>query len=486
MRVQRGSLIFLLSLPFVAPPASVVCLWLLFSFFSVPVALGCNNVLTIFWHARGPCHPLAFASFLCQLNGAFPDSATMVKWTRRWKPIWKILGMKATVLANAITLRSPWISTTSTYGTHKPTDNGWKTTCDAPSAPSGLPSTPQSSWQPCSNTNTAQGSWVFRRHILKQPDKPTAVKPMVLGSPDVPAPSKPLVLEIVHPVQYGITPKRQLLPRSDTEILSYIDDDISSIRDGFSVWVKSDPSATLVRHVASKECAKPICREAYERRSFSPQPKYWFDDSVTNRLLEHTRIIIRSWNLGPRRGKPGAIEEHIASKWHTFATQETVEYLQHECLMNHFYITHFAGCAISFNKDTFHSDVQVNSVYIQDTRYGQQQVVMEGQSGWVLQDVISRGIPRYGKPYFAMMSLHINNQYAKKRGIGKNLLLAVRTVVLQEKIDMVAGNFNGAARRRQSGNEQRHNSTTEEALCQHELTDSARPHTSVGTRWCSR
>ena len=28
---------------------------------------------------------------------------------------------------------------------------------------------------------------------------------------------------------------------------------------------------------------------------------------------------------------------------------------------------------------------------------------------------------------FTMMSLHINNAYAKKRGIAKNLLLAVRT-----------------------------------------------------------
>ena len=44
-----------------------------------------------------------------------------------------------------------------------------------------------------------------------------------------------------------------------------------------------------------------------------------------------------------------------------------------------------------------------------------------------------------------MMSLHINNQHAKKRGIGKNLLLAVRTVMFQEQVDMVAGGFNGVS-----------------------------------------
>ena len=35
----------------------------------------------------------------------------------------------------------------------------------------------------------------------------------------------------------------------------------------------------------------------------------------------------------------GAIEEHIAGKWHIIALQEAIEYLQHECLMNHFFIT---------------------------------------------------------------------------------------------------------------------------------------------------
>ena len=135
------------------------------------------------------------------------------------------------------------------------------------------------------------------------------------------------------------------------------------------------------------------------------------------------RVSILSWNPGPRRGKPGAIEKHTAGKWHFIALQEAIEYLQHECLMNHFYITHFAGCAVLLNKDTCHSDVQVNSDYIQDTRDGQQQVVKEGQSGWVLQAVTSRAtfrrILRNGESFFTMMSLHINNQCAKRRGIEK-------------------------------------------------------------------
>ena len=103
------------------------------------------------------------------------------------------------------------------------------------------------------------------------------------------------------------------------------------------------------------------------------------------------------------------------------------------------------------------SDVRVNSVYIHDTRTGQQQVVKKGQSGWVPQALISRAtfqrIPRNGKSYFTMVSLHINNQDAKKRGIAKNLLPAVRTVLHEEQVDRVAGDFNGAAWRRRSGDD---------------------------------
>ena len=45
-----------------------------------------------------------------------------------------------------------------------------------------------------------------------------------------------------------------------------------------------------------------------------------------------------------------------------------------------------------------------------------------------------------------MISLHTNH-FVKKHGMGKKLLLTVRSVMLQEHVDMVAGDFNlhGAA-----------------------------------------
>ena len=52
----------------------------------------------------------------------------------------------------------------------------------------------------------------------------------------------------------------------------------------------------------------------------------------------------------------------------------------------------------------------------------------------------------------------------EKRGVGKNVLLAVRTVVHQEQVDTEAGDFNGAAWRRKWCNDQRRDSTIEEAF----------------------
>ena len=47
------------------------------------------------------------------------------------------------------------------------------------------------------------------------------------------------------------------------------------------------------------------------------------------------------------------------------------------------------------------------------------------------------------------MSLHFNNgAFAKKRGIGKKLILTIRAVMLEEYVDVFAGDFNAAAWRR--------------------------------------
>ena len=74
---------------------------------------------------------------------------------------------------------------------------------------------------------------------------------------------------------------------------------------------------------------------------------------------------------------------------------------------------------------------------------------VEREHGWVLQGVVSRASFRRaassGQTAFTVLSLHINNVFAKKRGIAKKIIQAVRALVISQNIDLVAGDFNGAA-----------------------------------------
>ena len=67
------------------------------------------------------------------------------------------------------------------------------------------------------------------------------------------------------------------------------------------------------------------------------------------------------------------------------------------------------------------------------------------------------------------MSSHINFKFAKKRGIGKKLLLTIRAVMLEEHVDLVAGDFHGAAWRRPCGNDRKPSSIIEEAFADTDL-----------------
>ena len=75
--------------------------------------------------------------------------------------------------------------------------------------------------------------------------------------------------------------------------------------------------------------------------------------------------------------------------------------------------------------------------------------MMEGDQVWVLQGVLSRASfrrpPLSGQKTFTVLSLHIGNIYAKKKGIAKKLILTLRAIMISQEVDLVAGDFNGTA-----------------------------------------
>ena len=135
--------------------------------------------------------------------------------------------------------------------------------------------------------------------------------------------------------------------------------------------------------------------------------------------------------------------------WHLITLQEASDYVKHEILHERFHVTHFAGCAVLCNKDTFYLDISVKSIYLHDTRRGVQDHIVEGEHGWVLQGVLSRASFRRaaasGQKVFTVLSLHISNIYAEKRGIAKKIIQTIRALMISQNIDLVAGDFNGTA-----------------------------------------
>ena len=85
-----------------------------------------------------------------------------------------------------------------------------------------------------------------------------------------------------------------------------------------------------------------------------------------------------------------------------------------------------------------------------------------------MQGVVSKAAfrrqPRNGQQTFTVMSLHINDNYVKKRGFGKKLLFTIRAIMQDEHVKLVACDFNGAAWRQTSRNNPHPTITHEEAF----------------------
>ena len=63
--------------------------------------------------------------------------------------------------------------------------------------------------------------------------------------------------------------------------------------------------------------------------------------------------------------------------------------------------------------------------------------------------ILSRGSFRRaavsGQKFFTVLSLHISNTCAEKKGIAKKLIQTLRAIKISEEVDLVAGDFIGAA-----------------------------------------
>ena len=199
-----------------------------------------------------------------------------------------------------------------------------------------------------------------------------------------------------------------------------------------------DAHEALVHHMVNIQKAVADFREASERRPATSSQTNRANKHFSSRSPVQKRLSIYNWNPGP--GKEDAFEKLIAGRWHIITLQEASEYVDHDILTGRLHVTHCAGCAILFNKDTFYPNIDVKSIYLHDTRRDFPDQVLEGERGWFMQGVLSRASfrrsPVSGQKSCTVLSLHFSKVYAKK------LILTLRGTMISQEDDMVAGDFN--------------------------------------------
>ena len=123
--------------------------------------------------------------------------------------------------------------------------------------------------------------------------------------------------------------------------------------------------------------------------------------AATTKTMRNTSDEL-SWDRAKVRSLAGGIAIYLVLDWRNIASdiEELIERIGHErvaenlnnAVMNSTRLSIFSTSASRITSTLwtlFHSDINVKSIYLYDTRNGQHQVVKEGQSGWILQAVIS-------------------------------------------------------------------------------------------------
>ena len=70
-----------------------------------------------------------------------------------------------------------------------------------------------------------------------------------------------------------------------------------------------------------------------------------------------------------------------------------------------------------------------------------QDLIALGEYGWVYKAFchVLLFVVLSGQKVFTVFSLHINNDFAKKRGIAKKIVQTMRALMISQDIDLVAG-----------------------------------------------
>ena len=142
------------------------------------------------------------------------------------------------------------------------------------------------------------------------------------------------------PLQPRPTCERLELPFSGDAILSGFEDLHLPSSDQFTMLGKMTSDEILTEHVVDIHRIAADFRDAFERFQASSSQASGVNKLFSSQSPRQKRLSVYNWNPGPRRGTEGAIEKHIAEKWHLITLQEASDYVEHEILHERFHVIH--------------------------------------------------------------------------------------------------------------------------------------------------
>ena len=177
------------------------------------------------------------------------------------------------------------------------------------------------------------------------------------------------------------------------------------------------PQEILAEHVVDIHKVVADFRDAFETIQSSSSQSYGVNKYFSSQSLVQKRLSIYNRNPGPRRGKM-LLRNKSQGNGTLFPCKKHLTVMITKNLHERIHVTHYVGCAILFNMDTFYPDINIKAIYLHDSRRGVQDHIVEGEQGWELQGVLARAsfgrTAVSGQKFSTVLSLHISNIYAKK------------------------------------------------------------------------
>ena len=122
----------------------------------------------------------------------------------------------------------------------------------------------------------------------------------------------------------------------------------SSGTDLFTTWVKMSEHEILVQHMVARRHKGNLLH-------------------LLTRTVPISTLLPVRLGRGDSASTTGTLDpvremKMPSNRWRINTLQAASDYVDHELLTNRFHVTHYAGCAVLFNKDTFFPNVDVKSI----------------------------------------------------------------------------------------------------------------------------